>query len=179
MSRLASCLCQLLQQAEAHVLPFRGRTYKIHSEGRNGFGMMQDQHGGHSNAVSQPLPDSLQHLQHSAAAAEHSHPGNQESGETSLEEGSPSGKSGLEQEHSSGTGWETASDEAEGKEHAAAAESNGASTAPRSTTATEEQTQSRSSKVGSSVVPDHTSHLVTPALLSFALCTFMASRLTT
>ena len=113
--------------------------------------MMQGHQGGQPDAISQPLPAS-------AAAAELSFFGNQNS------EGSPLGDSLLEEEHSSEAGWETASDDAEGKEHAAAAESNGASTAPPSTSATEEHSRSRPLKVSSSVVPDHTSYLVTPAL---------------
>ena len=113
--------------------------------------MMQGHQGGQPDAISQPLPAS-------AAAAELSFFGNQNS------EGSPLGDSILEEEHSSEAGWETASDDADGKEHAAAAESNGASTAPPSTSATEEHSRSRPLKVSSSVVPDHTSYLVTPAL---------------
>ena len=113
--------------------------------------------------MSQPLPESLQHLQQSAAAAERSQVGNQERAEASLEEGSPLGDSHLEEEHSSEAGWETASDEADGKEHVAAAESNAASTAPGSKSATEEQSQSRLSQVRSTVVPDHTLYLVTAA----------------
>ena len=146
---LATWLCQLLQQAErrACVLPglLMARACALRSNGPKCCGLMQGQQTGNADAPSQPLPESVQHLQQSAAAAEPSHLGNQD------HECSPSGESWLEEEHSSETGWETASDKAEGKEQ----ESNGASTAPCSKPAMEEQSQSRPSQVSSTVVPDH------------------------
>ena len=141
-----------LSSAAASTVALSGaRAHRLHSEGPKCCGMMQGRQGGQTNATGQPLPES-------AAAAELSYFG------TRNPDGPPLGDSSLEEEHSSEAGWETASDEAEAKKHAAAADSNGASTARCSTSATEEQSQNRPSKVSSSVVSDHTVYFVTPAL---------------